>query len=412
MFTSHDAKVLRGLAVNLSRYFSLPEQEEKRKLWEEHTSLQGNRPMVFVHPDGSWAELLPQSSLECEEGYSRELEYHLRQRLIRALYLPDDVPVEKCLPVKKVFSNSMWGIEPKRAYSGAAAGAWHYAPIIESAGDWEQLQAPIITPDEEETKRRFEAAGELLGDIMDVRLVGETNFSFHLMHWYCDYRGLENMMFDLVDDPETVHRVMRFFTDGIQSMLKQYEEYNLISLNNDGAFHYTGGIGYTKDLPAPGFDPNRVRLCDVWAAAEAQEFSSISPDMHEEFVLQYERELLKPFGLNGYGCCDDLSQKLDNVLKIEHLRRVAVCPWADIAAFTPRLKKDYIMTWKPQPSYLGMNVMDEDQIYSELCEGIRKAEGGILELVLRDTHTCRGEPGRFTRWIELARKAIENNWKG
>lgn len=412
MFTSHDAKVLRGLAERFSVYFLQEDlQEEKRELWRQHTSLHGKRPIVFVHPDGSWNELLPRSSLECEGEYARELEYCLKQRLIRAKYLPDDVPAEKILPVKKVFSNTWWGIEPKRQYSGTADGAWHHVPIIDSPEDWEQLSMPVITPDEGETRRRYEAVGELLGDLMDVTLVGETDFGFHLMNWYCAYRGLENMMYDLVDEPEMVHRVMRFFTDGVKSMLRQYEEYNLISLNNDGTFHYTGGIGYTNDLPAPGFDPGHVRLCDVWGAAEAQEFSSISPEMHEEFVLQYEREILEPFGLNGYGCCDDLSKKLDNVLKIKNLRRVAVCPWADIAEFTPVLKKNYIMTWKPQPAYLGAETMDEDLIYKDLCDGIRKAEGGILELILRDTHTCRHDPTRFTRWIELARRAIETSWR-
>jgi hypothetical protein len=128
--------------------------------------------------------------------------------------------------------------------------------------------------------------------------------------------------------------------------------------------------------------------------------------MHEEFVLQYERGILDLFGLNGYGCCDDLSKKLGNVLKIKNLRRVAVCPWANTAEFAPILKKDYIMTWKPQPAHLAHDKMDEEAIYAELCEGIKKAQGGILELILRDTHTCRNEPERFNRWIAVARKAI------
>ena len=208
-----------------------------------------------------------------------------------------------------------------------------------------------------------------------------------------------------------VHEVMRFFTDGVKSMLRQYEEQNLISLNNDRTFHYTGGVGYTDELPAPGFRPDRVRLCDVWGAAEAQEFAQVSPEMHEEFVLQYERELLEPFGLNGYGCCDDLSAKLDNVLKIKNLRRVAVCPWADIAKFTPVLKKDYIMTWKPKPMPLALEEWNPTEVKGELEQGLQKARGGIIELILRDTHTCRNDPTRFGKWVEIARKAIDDVWE-
>ena len=89
------------------------------------------------------------------------------------------------------------------------------------------------------------------------------------------------MMMDLIDEPNMVQDTIRFFTEGVKSMLKQYEDLNLISLNNDDTFFYTGGLGYTDELPAAEFNPNRVRLCDVWAAAEAQEFSSISPAMHD-----------------------------------------------------------------------------------------------------------------------------------
>lgn len=219
------------------------------------------------------------------------------------------------------------------------------------------------------------------------------------------------MMTDLILEPEMVHEVIRFFTEGFKSILRQYEKYNFISLNNDETFHYTGGVGYSDELPAPGFDPERVRLCDAWGAAEAQEFSSVSPQMHEEFILSYERELLELFGLNGYGCCDDLGKKLDGVLKIKNLRRVAISPWADISDFTPRLEKNYIMTWKPQPSYLAFDQMDETSIRNELSSGLKKSRGGIIELILRDTHTCRSEPGRFTRWIEIARACIDNEMK-
>ena len=132
--------------------------------------------------------------------------------------------------------------------------------------------------------------------------------------------------------------------------------------------------------------------------------------MHEEFVLQYERELLEPFGLNGYGCCDDLSGKLDGVLKIRNLRRVAVCPWADIAKFTPVLGKNYIMTWKPKPMPLAETEFRPEIVRAELEDGIRKARGGILELVLRDTHTCRNDPERFGQWVDIARRAIDECW--
>lgn len=90
---------------------------------------------------------------------------------------------------------------------------------------------------------------------------------------------------------------------------------------------------------------------------------------------------------------------------------MAVCPWADIAKFTPVLGKKYILTWKPKPMPMAFGTFDEDLVRKELEEGIAKANGGVLELVLRDTHTCRNEPERSGKWVEIARRAIYDFWE-
>ncbi len=407
---AEDRAILRELAEAVREIAADPaENEDKIRFWKRHTGLRGERPAVFVFPDGSWDELLPWDSLRCSDPAARSVENELRRRLIRHRYIRDDVPITAEVEVPKAIRNTMWGLPPKTERL-PGRGAYRMICVIEEPEDWKKLSPPVVTHDEAQSRRDYEYIADAIGDLVPVTQVGVKKFSFHLMHWYCDYRGLDNMLADLYDEPEMIHEVMRFFTDGVKSMLRQYEEQNLISLNNDRTFHYTGGVGYTDELPAPGFDPNRVRLCDVWGAAEAQEFAQVSPEMHEEFVLQYERELLEPFGLNGYGCCDDLSAKLEGVLKIRNLRRVAVCPWADVAKFTPVLKKNYIMTWKPKPMPLAEREFRPELVRAELEDGVRRARGGVLELVLRDTHTCQSDPARFGEWVRIARQAIEEQW--
>ena len=44
----------------------------------------------------------------------------------------------------------------------------------------------------------------------------------------------------------------------------------------------------------------------MWASAEAQELAQVNPAQHAEFVLAYEKRLLAPFGLTGYGCCEEV----------------------------------------------------------------------------------------------------------
>ena len=33
----------------------------------------------------------------------------------------------------------------------------------------------------------------------------------------------------------------------------------------------------------------------------------------------------------------------------------------------------------------------------------------ILEIILKDTHTCENRPERFTRWLEIARQEIDRS---
>ena len=409
MFSKEDTAVLRETAKIVHDLSQHPRNEVLRGQWREHTALRGKRPMLFVSPEGSWVEILPPSALRCADPIARGLENELRQRILRDSLLRDDVPIERTVFVERAYSpiNEGWGLVPQREASGDQRGAWKFKPVVQEPSDWKKLRKPRLELNEGATRARFEAIREAVGDILDVRLTGCKHFSFHMMHIYCDLRGMNEMMMDLVLEPEMVHDVIAFLTEGFQGLIDQLRAENLISLNNDQQYHYTGGLGYTADLPSPGFDPEHVRTVDVWGAAEAQEFAQVSPAMHEEFILQYERKLLENFGLNGYGCCDDLTNKLDNVKKIKNLRRVGICPWANVEKCADQLGKDYIMTWKPQPAYLAEDQYNAELVERYLAEELRRGKHGHMEIVLRDTHTCRGEPERFTRFVQSARRVIE-----
>ena len=69
--TEADAALLRGLARRVRDIAALPEMEERRRLWERHNALRGERPMVLAFPEGSWEELLPPDALACTTGMGR-----------------------------------------------------------------------------------------------------------------------------------------------------------------------------------------------------------------------------------------------------------------------------------------------------------------------------------------------------
>ena len=130
--------------------------------------------------------------------------------------------------------------------------------------------------------------------------------------------------------------------------------------------------------------------------------------MHHAFAIQYERRLLEPFALSGYGCCDDLTDKLDLVKAISGMRRISISPFADVDRCAPQLKGDFIFSWKPHPTHL-VGDFDENRIrsYIQHTLDVSAEHGCVLEMILKDTHTCDGHPGRFDRWSEIAMECVQ-----
>ena len=132
----------------------------------------------------------------------------------------------------------------------------------------------------------------------------------------------------------------------------------------------------------------------------------VSPEMHEEFILQYEKRLLEPFGLNGYACCDDLTLKLDDVFQIPNIRRISIAPFADVDACAEKLQGNYIFSWKPKPSYL-VGTFDAERVRAYIKHTLDVSRNCVIEMILKDTHTCENHPERFTQWTDIARDLVE-----
>jgi len=401
-----DRAVVRDLAKRVAEIADLPVQAERRELWTRHDALEKVRPLIYIEPEGSWGELLPAKVFRCNDNELRGIEWQLRARIYRHEHLKDDVVIEKQFDVGKAISNTGWGLEPKRVNCTEERGAWAFDPVVKEPADLKKLRFPRVTHDEKETARRLALVEDLLGDILKVRLKGVSHVSFHLMSIYTALRGLVEVMMDMYENPGMLHEAMGFLADGSRNLVRQYEDMNLLSLNNDGTYHSSGGFGYTRELPAPGFDPARVRPRDMWASAEAQELAQVSPEMHDEFSLAYEKELLAPFALNGYGCCEDLTRKLDYVFRIPNIRRISISPFADVEACAAKLADRYIYSWKPHPSHL-VGEFNAGHVREYFRHAIEATRGCVLEIILKDTHTCENHPERFTRWSEICREELD-----
>lgn len=209
---------------------------------------------------------------------------------------------------------------------------------------------------------------------------------------------MQKALLDIALRPTLVHLAMDRLVNGYLSRLKQWEELNLLSLTDGNYRVGSGGLGYTDELPQPDFDPKRVRACDQWGSGAAQIFSGVSPKMHAEFDLQYENRWLERFGLNYYGCCDALHNKIDILKTIPNLRKISVSPWAQVEKIVENSNGMYVLSYKPNPAIFAVDHWHPDESQNNLREVLEKAKGCVVEIIMKDISTLRYEPQRLWDW--------------
>jgi len=166
----------------------------------------------------------------------------------------------------------------------------------------------------------------------------------------------------------------------------------------------SGGNGFTDELPVA--DPKNTKLKDLWGNGVAQEFSEVSPAMHEEFGLIYQKRVLELFGINSYGCCEPYTHKFDMVKKnIPGLRRMSVSPWCDIDIAAEKLGKDIIFSWKINPSVV-LHEESEEALTAFVRNALRKTQGCVLEIFLKDIIRLNGKADRIPRIARILRREI------
>ena len=431
MISKEERQVIRELALRLRDLSQMPIMAQRKKDWIAHNDLKSTKPMIMVSPEGAWREIIPPDVLLCDDEHAREMEWKLRARLFRAEQINDDAPVENIWETLKIITDSGWTERKAGELNNPVANAnqidptigwvpliWRkdfsfneraepFHPVIEEYSDLKKIHAPEVFYDEKTTLERYAVEQDILGDIMDVRLVGKKYIIFNMMEMYTALRGLEEVMYDLDEEPEMTHEAMDIFEDGFRNVIRQYQEMNLLSLNAYHSYTGTGGFGYTDQLPHENADPNDLK--NLWACSENQEFTSVSPQMTEEFVTWHERRLLEPFGLTCFGCCEAIENKIEDGMKVHNMRRISVSPWSNIEVCAEKLQnRRAIYSWKPNPALFVHSFSEEGM--ADLVRRVLRATGEYdccPELILKDTHTCQNHPERYRIWTDLVRRVIK-----
>ena len=218
------------------------------------------------------------------------------------------------------------------------------------------------------------------------------------------------MMFYFYDKPKLIHEIMSILCDGNLSKLNYLEKNNLLYINNGDFYVGSGGLGYTRELPKSDSELIGVKTLDMWGHSESQETTSISPQMFEEFVFQYQLPIMKKFGLNCYGCCEPLDKKWNIIKKIPNLRRVSVSPWADWIKMVEYIEDKYIYSLKPNPAELAVSTLNEELIRKKIKIVLDITKECVVEIILKDTHTIGKNPKNIINWVKIVREELNKRY--
>jgi hypothetical protein len=397
-----DREILRELASQVAELAARPTEEDKKRLWYDHNALKATRPVIFCDPENGWNEIITPDRQRCKGRIARGWEFYLLKEIFWATKMRDDRVTNSHLDVPHIHTGDDWGVEIPRI-GAVPGGAYTWDPPIKDFDDMKLLRFPLPEVDYEATSRIFDLANETLGDILTVRLKTAWWWSQGMTWTLISLRGLGQMMLDMYDNPDGLHRLMAYLRDGHMARLDFLEGNGLLNLNNDGAYVGSGGFGWTHELPQQDFD-GKVRTKDMWGFAESQETVGVSPDLFEEFVFQYQMPLLSRFGLNCYGCCEPVDSRWHLLKQIPNLRRVSVSPWSNLEKMAEYLGDRYILSMKPNPADLAAPSFDGERIRAGLREAMRITRGCRVEVIMKDNHTICRDPRRVTEWTRIARE--------
>ena len=412
-----DVSIIRDLAHQYAEVAAQPIQQERRDLWRAHNSLKSERPLVLATYGyhNVWCrEVFGEATLQCEDPFFRSHERNLRMALFHD-QVGDDLIAEPWITQGASYRTGggwtgVWGVESEISQPGVEGGSFKVTgPPIREWSDRARMTAPPHDIDEEATRANVERLREAVDGLLEVDISrGPVLWGFlaDISTSLAYLRGLQQIMVDMYESPAELRELLAFMRDGILANQQQAEEAGDTTLTCG----HNGQEPYAEELedPMPNSGP-RTRG-DIWGFFAAQEFTLISPAFHDEFLYQYQLPIMEHFGLTHYGCCEDLTRKIDMLKQAKNLRSIAVTPVANLAECVEQIGEDYVISWRPNPTDMVCAGWDQERIRRIIGDGLRAARGTHLHLHLKDIETVQGDPTRLRRWVDIVRSVIDEVW--
>ena len=426
-----DVEILRDLARQYLELCHHPSQQAKRQHWRELNSGSGTGlangkaqgkgsgkkvpPAIYIRAF-AWDEM-PESRLACQEPLLRRQESFFRQSLLRGGFGDDFLfePWVKLDAVKTLPGKGLWGVETPWHYTEESAadgrGAGKSDPPLKEESDIDKLVTPRHRIDEPRTAADLAKLQEALDGVIPVcvdRAPAWSVWNADLCSALGELRGIETIMYDMMDRPAWLHRVLTFMRDGVLKAQQEAQaagDWRLCS-------QYNQSMAYSLELPDPSDDPAPVARKDLWCFCASQELTLVGPEMWDEFMLQYQQPIMEQFGLAAYGCCEDLTRKIPRLRRVKNLRRIAVTPFADVARCAEQIGGDYVISYRPSPSDMVGYGFSPERIRTILRRDFEamKANGCVFDITLKDVQTVQYDQTRIRNWVAIVREVIGEFW--
>ncbi len=408
----NDLNRIRDLAKETLEYANCDEMNRRRKLWSAHNSLHFTRPPIYIRAI-PFDEFLNQKELVCENTYYRALEKNFLLNRYR-MKIADDYIIEPFLTVRAVLSSAPNGVYGLPAEMGekAPGECAAFKPSVIKESDIEKLQVADYKVDEQATANEYDRLYDVVGGILDVEvdrqglLCGMWNNDISTI--LGKLRGLEQLMWDIYDRPEWLHRMLSFMQSKILMHMDQTEAANGFRLIN----HQNQAMPYAEELKPPQAGKSPVKPSELWGYVASQEFTAVGPEAFKEFMFDYQKPILERYGLAAYGCCEDLTRDIPVLKTLKNLRRISVSPYADVRKCAGQIGGEYIISWRPNPSSAVSYGLDENFVRKNLREtfDIFDANGCKFDITLKDVETVGRDTNRIIRWTQIVREEIEHRY--
>jgi hypothetical protein len=404
-----DRALLRSLAERYSEIAHLDIQNQRIERYYKTISMEPVRPVVLID-EVPWGEIQDDDLvIRCENEEYHWIEQRMRQSLFQWDHFQVDLVIPPVFRVSKKIDSTGIGIAVEdvqiKGDTGAYIASHEYHDQLKTDEDLAKLRLPVITYDKVGTERAADIASEVFSDLLSVELAG-TSFQYNIWDAIAMYRGVDNLLLDLAMRPEFMHKTAKRFADIAEATAKQYVEQDLLD-KDPLTLHCTPACA--RELPAADF-AGKVRLKDAWGRCSAQIFAAVSPEMHDEFDLEYNQKLFSDCGLLYYGCCEPMDNKIDILKKrFENLRKISITPWADPEVAARNIGSDFVLAGKPNPAFVNSRTFSPEPVAEEMKRYLDacKRYGTTCEFVIKDISTIANRPGNLSQWAETVKGVID-----